>query len=100
MYNNIKKVNVSLSSKEYNQELNDWISTHKDVIQIYASYNNLINSYDYPAMYNNVIASGSNNNVEYKAIDINYKKSKIFYIPNIKLYNGNFFLSLITMLGE
>lgn len=76
--NNVEKVNISLSSKEYSDELNNWISLHKDVIKIYASYNNLINSYDYPAMYDYVIASGSNKNIEYKDIDFNYKKIEYF----------------------
>lgn len=72
--NNISKVNISLTSKQYSKDLENWISQNKDSVQIYASYNNLLNSYDYPAMYDNVIASGSNNNINLKAIDRYYKK--------------------------
>lgn len=38
--NSIRKVNISLSSKQYSKDLEDWIFQNKDSIQIYASYNN------------------------------------------------------------
>lgn len=99
--NNISKVNISLSSKQYSKDLENWISQNKDSVQIYASYNNLLNSYDYPAMYDNVIASGSNNNINLKAIDRYYKKSTILIdFPKIKRYDGNSFLSLLTLVDD
>lgn len=53
--NDVKYVNISLSSKKKSEELSNWISDNKDTISVYASYNNLTQSFDYPAMYDDVI---------------------------------------------
>lgn len=98
--NNISKVNISLSSKQYSKDLENWISQNKDSIQIYASYNNLLNSYDYPAMYDNVIASGSNKKIDFKDIDKYYRKSTILVFPKMNSYHGNSFLSMLTLVDD
>lgn len=73
----IKKVNLSISTKLYSKELENWIKEHNKSIQLYSSYNNLLNSRDYPAMYDYVIASGNNSQINYKKIDIKYETNKI-----------------------
>lgn len=95
--NDIRKVNISLSSKNYSKEMEEWISLHRNQIQVYASYNNLKNSFDYPAMYSHVIGSGSEN-IEYKEGDKKYRGNVVVFLPKMKVYSGNSFLSLITML--
>lgn len=95
--NDIKKVNISLSSKENNANLEKWISEHKSEITIYASFNNLKNSYDYPAMLPGVVASGVNP-LEYKEGDILYKKNRFVFLPSFKKFEGNSFLSLVSMI--
>jgi hypothetical protein len=99
--NNVKKVNMSLSTKRYEKTLQEWISNHKDV-NIYASYNNLLNSLDYPAMYNDVIASGSDERIKYKSIDRRYSTSKIVMLNGLTTINfdGNSFLSLVTAIKD
>lgn len=98
--NSVSRVNLSLSNKIKHEELQSWILEHKN-IKVYASYNNKLNSYDYPAMYNNVYGSGSNTQINYKNIDFQYKNSNIIIFPNIfKLYKGNSYLSIISMLSD
>jgi len=95
---NVNRINISLSSKQQNNELREWLLVHKD-IKIFASYNNRLNSSDYPAMYDTVIGSGSDNKVKYKRIDVKYKSNKIIILHNgIHYYKGNSFLSLLSML--
>ena len=77
--------------------MEEWIALHRNQIQVYASYNNLKNSYDYPAMYSHVIGSGSEN-IEYKECDKKYRGNVVVFLPKMKVYSGNSFLSLITML--
>lgn len=99
--NGVDKVNISLSSSFYSKELEKWISTNADYIKIYASYNNKINSLDYPAMYQNVIGSGYNKKIKYKDIDKTYKTNKILVWTNIlEKYEGTSYLSPWTMLSE
>jgi uncharacterized protein YprB with RNaseH-like and TPR domain len=97
LVNHIKKVNLSLSSKNYSVELENWIYNNRKEITVYCSYNNKINTLDYPAMYENVIASG-HNNITYKECDIKYRSNRIIVLPQIKTYEGTTFLSVITML--
>ena len=99
MYKNeITKVNISLSSAFYNKQIDEWIQTHPDV-QIYSSYNNDINSVaDYPAMYENVIASGSDSRIKYKNNDSKYSSNKVIILYKNYYYVGNSYLSLLTML--
>ncbi|BCJ93542.1 hypothetical protein acsn021_11110 [Anaerocolumna cellulosilytica] len=95
--NNIKKVNISLSSKIYSLEVQEWIKENKDKITIFCSYNNRLNSSDYPAMYENVIASGFNGQISYKSIDKKYGGNKILLLSDFSYYEGTSYLSLITL---
>lgn len=96
--NDVKRVNISMSNKVKNDSLQNWIAEHKE-IRVFASYNNKFNSYDYPAMYPGVYASGSSRKISYKDKDINYCSNNILVINNgIKAYHGNSFLSVISML--
>ena len=93
----VNRINISLSSKVYSTQLQEWIDNNPDII-VYASYNNKVNTFDYPAMYENVIASGEKNSkIEFKKNDVKYKSKKIISIRNKQLYNGNSYLSLISM---
>lgn len=97
--NNITKVNISMSTKFYSQELEEWIREHSD-IQIYCSYNNIVNSYDYPAAYENVIASGTSDNIQCKDGDQIYHSNKIIiFNKGIQFYKGNSYLSLNSLLN-
>lgn len=97
--NSVKRVNISLSNKVKHKDLETWIDNHND-IKVFVSYNNKYNSFDYPAMYENVIASGCDNRINYKAIDYKYKSNKIIIWPNIiKVYTGNSYLSVLSMLN-
>lgn len=96
---NIKRVNISLSSKLYNNELESWIKEH-DEINIYCSYNNKYNSVaDYPAMYAGVIASGVDRRITYKEEDAKYTSNRMVTIKDkVKLFVGNSYLSVYSML--
>lgn len=96
----VTRVNISLSSKHKTDDLQNWINSHNE-ITVFASYNNMINSFDYPAMYDNVIASGSNNKINYKRNDIKYKSNTICLVSNkFKIYRGNSYLSILSMLNK
>jgi len=97
--NDIERVNISLSSKLHNEELEQWIQEHEK-IQIYCSYNNYYNSVaDYPAMYSDVVASGSDNRLNYKDCDERYANNRVLVINNgLELFVGNSYLSVYTML--
>lgn len=96
--NSVQKVNLSLSSKSFSIELSEWIRSHNN-IKVYASYNNVINTNDYPAKYDFVYAFGYDNRINYKNIDIQYNSSKIILLSKrIKLYEGTSYLSIISML--
>lgn len=97
--NNVKKVDISLSSKYYSQELGDWIKQYKDKIKIYCSYNNKINTNDYPAMYEYVVASG-HNDITYKEIDKKYRSDTLVILPHFNKFKGTTFLSILTMLNS
>ena len=99
----VQYINISLSSKKYSESLNEIIHLNNKVVNVYSSYNNLTNSFDYPSMYKDVIASGYiNKNMEYKKNDEIYHSNKIIVFPydyNIK-YMGNSYLSMLTMLRD
>ena len=95
--NGIKKVNISLSSKKYSQDLQNWIINNKDSITIYASYSNEINTYDYPAMYEGVIGSTGIETCSLKDYDMEYSTNYIVDVKNLRTYKGNSYLSLISM---
>ena len=62
---NIQYVNLSLSTKKREETLQEWLNNTE--LRVYSSYNNLLNSLDYPSMYENVIASGCDNSKIYRA---------------------------------
>ena len=89
-----------MSSNKFSEELQDWINKNKE-FQIYSSYNNIENSFDFPAMYENVISSGTSKEIMHKESDVFYKSNKLIIKFNIsKAYKGNSYLSLVTLLNE
>ncbi len=97
--NGIKRVNISMSSKKKSQDLVEWISNNSD-IKIFCSYNNIVNTYDYPAMIDGTISSGSNVEVNYKVSDVVYKSNDVIVLNNgVHYYKGNSYLSIMTMLN-
>lgn len=94
--NNVDIVNISLSTSKYSEELELFIKEHISNITIFASYNNLVESNDYPAMYEGVIGVGKASEIKFKSLDISYKSSKIILKNNfLKIYNGNSYLALM-----
>lgn len=70
-------------------------------MQIFSSYNNEDNSLDYPAMYEQVVASGSSQNIEYKENDRKYITNRILlWNQGVHYFEGNSFLSLETLLEK
>lgn len=98
--NDVRIVNVSLSSSSYSEELENYILENSDELQIYASYNNVLQSFDYPAMYEGVKGVGKETRIEYKDGDISYKKNCVIVLNKIEIFYGNSFLSLIEALKE
>ncbi|MCL1881672.1 MAG: hypothetical protein FWF76_05790 [Oscillospiraceae bacterium] len=98
--NEITRINISLSSALRNDELQEFINNNPEIV-IYASYNNQLNTLDFPAMYENVIGSGSDSRIQYKDIDRHYRTNKIVMTNRngINRFAGNSFLSLVTMLN-
>ena len=92
--NGVGIICISLSSHSYYEEFQSKLRNTNAII--YASYNNKRNTYDYPAMYENVIGVGTYNSiVNIKESDIIYKSNKILFFKNgIKYYKGNSFLAL------
>ncbi len=72
---------MSLSTKSYSTELSDWIKAHKN-IKVYASYNNFMNTNDYPAKYEFVYACGYDSRIVYKNIDIKYNSNRIIMLAD------------------
>lgn len=96
----IKRVNLSISSKFYNSDLSNWIKENKN-IKIYASYSNLKNSKDYPAMYKNAEGSGYLNDIPYKDNDIIYNSNRILvWNKRIHYYMGTSFLSVYSLVSD
>lgn len=84
------------------KDIQRWIQDNKGSIQVYAGYNNNINTIsDYPAMYREVIGSGFDDRIEYKECDRKYRSNKILIISDKISYKiGNSYLSLISMLKD
>ena len=99
--NDVKYVNISLSSKKKCKKIQKWINNNKEV-KVYCCYNNKLNSIDYPAMCKNVIASGSLSKVKYKECDKKYRSQEIILLSwkKIEKFKGNSFLSLETILND
>lgn len=97
----VRYVNISLSSKQYSRELASWIAENQNDITVYASFNNVPQSADYPAMYDGVIASGIETDFADNTDDCVYSSSKIVVDWNIStIYSGNSYLSLWTMISK
>lgn len=96
--NKVEFVNISLSSKRYSKKLKEWLEGNSSDIEVFSSYSNRRNTYDYPAGYSTVIGSGSNSNLEYKENDIEYNSNSVIHFPSMKKYEGNSFLSIISMM--
>ena len=91
---------MSISSKFYSSDIESWIKDNSN-IRVFASYNNLINSIDYPAMYKEVYGSGKKVDIEYKDKDYTYFTNKVIIFPNItKVYEGNSYLSLYNSITK
>ena len=98
--NGIKLINISLSTKKYDEDLNTWLDENPDVT-VFCSYSNQDNTYDYPAMYTKVIASGTSNNILYKEKDVRYHSNLIIvWNKGFHFYNGDYFLSIETLLDD
>lgn len=93
--NDVQYINISLSSKEYSSKLNDIILENKG-LKIFCSFNNYENTYDYPAMYNNVYGVGLLTESNKNEIDIIYKSNRVIIMnKGINYYEGNSFISLV-----
>lgn len=96
----VKIINLSLSTKKYSSDIQDWVNKNTD-IKVYASYNNLENSYDYPAMYENVYGCGKKGKIKTKENDYMYTSNKIVLLNDIKnKYEGNSYLTIYTSIKE
>lgn len=97
--NRVEYVSISLSSNYYSKKLDTWITKHSDDITIYASYNNIISSIDYPAQYDGVIGIGSDKRISYKENDVQFDSNCVLLISDrLYLYSGNSYLAPLYML--
>ncbi len=97
----IRHINISMSSNKFSNKLQNYIENNQDELKVFASYHNLEQTLDYPAMYDNVIASGKKSRIIFKNNDIEYRSNNIVLISkDIKRYSGNSFLSIITMIHD
>lgn len=95
----VERINISLSSKRRNINIEEWILANPE-ITVFCSYNNKINTFDFPAKYFGTVSSGANNNMDYKENDVKYRSNRIIVInKRVRYYKGNSFLSITTMLN-
>lgn len=94
---NVTFINISLSSKKLSRKLENWLKNNPE-IKVFSSYNNNIQSADYPSMYNTVTGSGVNGIVMDDAKDKIYRTNRIFLPKELTVYHGNSYLSILTML--
>lgn len=93
--NNVRTVNMSLSSTLYSPELDQYLQLNKDNFDFFASYNNRKSSFDYPAMYEPVVGVGVDDVVVKKEKDVLYHTNEIILPSNdFQSFKGNSFLSL------
>lgn len=98
--NGIKYVNISLSGNRYSEELENWLKDNPD-INVYASYNNNKNSFDYPAMYDEVVGSSVDGGLVKSEKDKVYSSNKIVLDYDFKnIYEGNSFLSVLSLMSD
>lgn len=99
MKQDVSIIVAGLSSNYYSEELKNYLQENQNNFYVYASYNNLEQSIDYPAMYPTVIGCGKTRSTA-KSNDMLYRTSKIILLSmKPKLYNGNSFLSLMAAIS-
>lgn len=99
--NDVDAVSISLSSKYYSEELEDWIEQNSNKMTIYASYSNEANTFDYPARYDGVIGVGTVDTPEIGNKDVVYRTNNLVTITSkLKIYKGNSFLAPYTMIHQ
>ena len=96
----VTRVNISLSSHNYDVNLQKWVNQNPD-IKIFASYNNELNTKDYPAMYKGVVGVGADDTVvSTKNIDTIYNSNRTLVLPfggkKLGFFEGNSFLTLFV----
>lgn len=97
----VKNVSISLSSRFYSAELDNWLNDNRNDITVYASYNNLSNSLDYPAMYKRVIGVGANlKNMKQGDWSFKSRKMIVYSKRGISYFNGNSFLAPYVMIKQ
>ncbi|CDE42591.1 putative uncharacterized protein [Clostridium sp. CAG:411] len=97
----VKFVSISLSSKFYSEELQEWINANKNKVIVYASYNNELNTLDYPAGYKGVIGIGSSKKIKRKSNDVIFRTNRIVaFFNGIRYYEGNSYLTPYVMLRD
>lgn len=97
--NEVEYVSISLSSKFFSEDIEDWLEQNGKDIKVFASYNNEKNTLDYPAMYEYVRGIGLKGQAR-KQSDIEFKNNKVIVLGNkgIGYYAGNSFLSPLAMI--
>lgn len=99
--NNVNVVSISLSSKYYSHELENWILQNSGKIKIYASYSNTANTFDYPARYERVVGVGTIGTPKPGKEDVIYKTNNLIMITSkLKFYKGNSYLAPYTMIKQ
>ena len=68
---------------------------------VYASYNNELNTLDYPAGYKGVIGIGSSKKIKRKSNDVIFRTNRIVaFFNGIRYYEGNSYLTPYVMLRD
>lgn len=97
----IKRINISMSTSHYSEEFEKYLLNLPIDVEVFASYSNFDRTNDYPAMYKKVVGVGKKSVIPFKKEDITYNSSKIILISNdLKLYNGNSYLSLYEAIAH
>jgi len=99
--NNVGAVNISMSSTKFSEKLQAWITKNAEDIHVHASYNNLEESWDYPAMYDNVVGAGVKNRVKHKDNAVLFSSNNILLLgSHWGKYSGNSYLSLLCIITD
>lgn len=93
----VKNINLSFSGQLHSPQLEQKLASSSKTI--FASYNNLPNSMDFPAMYDSVIGVGVKNVIDYTENDVTYNNNILIINNNyFNRYTGNSYLSLLESL--
>lgn len=100
--NDVFYINLSISSKTYSSKLQKYINENKHKFFIVSSFNNRENTFDYPAMYENVYGVGLKNKSNKDYIKKTFKSNKIVLVDDKKIsfFHGNSFLSLYETINK